>query len=98
MQHGFGKETLEGGNVKYEGGFVQSKKEGKGRFDWKDGSYYEGEVQDNQFCGSGIYHMSESNRTYEGAFVANQFDGKGKLMYNDGFVYFGDWRAGKKEG
>lgn len=49
-QHGQGEEWWdEGARTKYIGQFYKGKKQGKGRFEWADGSYYTGEFVDGQF-------------------------------------------------
>jgi hypothetical protein len=40
--HGFGKWVSENGD-KYEGNFINGKKEGNGVYSWKNGKKYEGE-------------------------------------------------------
>ena len=54
LQHGFGKETWEFGKIKFTGYHVKGEKEGKGRLEWSDGSYYDGEFKSNLFSGFGI--------------------------------------------
>ena len=39
--------------AKYEGYYVDGKKEGRGRFTWGDGSTFEGEFRDNNIHGYG---------------------------------------------
>jgi hypothetical protein len=48
-QHGYGEEQWDNGAARYKGQFYRGKKNGQGRFDWEDGSYYEGEFVDGQF-------------------------------------------------
>jgi hypothetical protein len=38
------------------------KKQGKGRYDWADGSYYEGYWFDNKINGTGEYFWSDGRR------------------------------------
>jgi hypothetical protein len=48
-QHGYGEEVWGGedsGRTRYTGTFYKGKKQGRGRFEWADGSYYEGEFID----------------------------------------------------
>ena len=42
-------------------------REGSGRMDWADGSWYEGEFRNGRMNGHGIFCDSEG-RTYEGTF------------------------------
>ena len=45
-----GEETWDdGGRTKYVGSFYKGKKQGHGRFEWADGSYYDGDFMDGQF-------------------------------------------------
>lgn len=41
------------------------KKSGKGKYVWKDGSYYDGDWVDNKITGRGKYVWSDGRR-YEG--------------------------------
>ncbi len=41
---------------------------GRGRYEWSDGSYYEGEFLDSKFSGYGVYYFAEAEKTYEGQF------------------------------
>jgi hypothetical protein len=45
--HGYGVFTWEDGR-KYEGSYVDDKKEGNGRFTWPDGRVYEGLWKDGR--------------------------------------------------
>jgi len=47
LQDGYGVETWEGGKIKFTGQYSQGKKNGEGRFDWADGSYFQGNFQDS---------------------------------------------------
>ena len=44
------------------------KKQGKGIFDWKDGSKYEGEMKDGWYHGNGKF-IYPNGVVYEGEFV-----------------------------
>ena len=46
MQHGYGEEIWDNGSAKYLGNFYKGKKSGRGRFEWEDGSYYDGDFVD----------------------------------------------------
>lgn len=90
---------------------MQGKKNGRGRYEWQDGSFYEGEFVDSMFQGKGkklwlvkllnvlgLYYFAESEKTYEGQFAQNVFEGLGKLQFKDGRCYEGNFRGGKKHG
>lgn len=49
MQHGYGEESWNKGTTKYIGQFYKGKKNGKGRFEWEDTSFYEGDFVDGMF-------------------------------------------------
>jgi hypothetical protein len=49
MQHGQGVETWDYAVNKYIGNFFKGKKNQKGRIDWENGNYYEGDFVDNHF-------------------------------------------------
>lgn len=53
LQHGYGCETWSQGKIKFEGNYVQGKKNGQGRYEWADGSFYEGEFFNSVFQGEG---------------------------------------------
>lgn len=98
LQHGFGKETWEFGKIKFSGQYVKGQKQGRGRYEWVDRSFYEGDFDNSQFSGYGTYYFAESEKTYEGYFAENVFEGKGKITFKDGRQYTGDFKAGLKSG
>ena len=51
LQSGFGEEIWgdDNGRTHYQGTFFKGKKHGRGRFEWSDGSYYEGDFVDGNF-------------------------------------------------
>ena len=78
--------------------YAFGKKNGQGKFEWSDGSYYEGELQDSLFWGQGTQYFAADEKMYEGSFAAGMFENKGRLTQKDGCVYEGDFHEGKKEG
>ena len=50
--------------AKYVGTFYKGKKNGKGRFEWEDGSYYEGDFVDGHFMGQGTYYFADIEKYY----------------------------------
>jgi len=98
QQHGYGKETWDNGRIQYTGNFHKGQKVGRGRYEWSDGSYYEGDFENGMFSGHGIYFFADSDKTYEGDFNNNHFQGKGKLTYGNGNVYNGHFDNGLQHG
>lgn len=104
MQHGYGEEiwggTEDGNNGRtcYSGAFYKGKKQGRGKFEWADGSYYEGEFAEGLFQGRGKYYFADVDKVYEGEFRLGSIEGKGIEVWNDGRRYEGDFKNGKKDG
>ena len=78
--------------------FFKGKKNGKGRFTWEDGSYYEGDFVDGHFNGLGRYYFADLDKYYEGEFRQSNMEGKGIETWADGRRYEGDFKNGKKDG
>ena len=75
--HGYGVFTWEDGR-KYEGNYVDDKKEGNGRFTWPDGRVYEGLWKDGRKHGLGTYTYADG-RTRKGEWI----DGKRSKWLNE---------------
>eukprot|EP00441_Pelagodinium_beii_P016259 CAMPEP_0197658096 /NCGR_PEP_ID=MMETSP1338-20131121/45026_1 /TAXON_ID=43686 ORGANISM="Pelagodinium beii, Strain RCC1491" /NCGR_SAMPLE_ID=MMETSP1338 /ASSEMBLY_ACC=CAM_ASM_000754 /LENGTH=1144 /DNA_ID=CAMNT_0043234607 /DNA_START=73 /DNA_END=3508 /DNA_ORIENTATION=+ len=86
--------------AKYEGPFVSSQIEGRGKFSWPDGSTYEGELLGGKRHGEGTFVAKDGSTRYEGQWSHGKRDGQGKLTYNsDGTSYYeGGWHVGQKHG
>ncbi len=69
----------------------------KGRYQWNDGSVYDGEWQDNKICGFGVYTWTDGRR-YEGSWLNNFMHGKGTYSWQDGRSYLGNYEMDKKQG
>ena len=52
--------------AKYEGDYIDGKKEGKGKLTFADGSYYEGEFKENKRNGYGKRFIKGNTLIYEG--------------------------------
>ena len=61
-KHGKGIEYYKDGNIKYEGDFVNDKREGKGKYIWEDGEYYIGEWLNDYMHGKGIEYYKDGNK------------------------------------
>lgn len=46
-------------NSWYEGDYIDGRKEGKGKYVWPDGSYYEGEWRENKINGHVIIYLKQ---------------------------------------
>lgn len=57
-------------------------KTGRGKFYYKEGSYYDGEWKDNNMHGYGKLFYANKKPAYEGQWYFDRFHGKGKV-YND---------------
>eukprot|EP00931_Biecheleriopsis_adriatica_P026363 TRINITY_DN16053_c1_g1_i1.p1 TRINITY_DN16053_c1_g1~~TRINITY_DN16053_c1_g1_i1.p1 ORF type:complete len:1165 (-),score=300.95 TRINITY_DN16053_c1_g1_i1:47-3541(-) len=86
--------------AKYEGPFVASQIEGKGKFMWPDSSTYEGELLGGKRHGEGTYVGPDRTTRYEGQWNAGKRHGQGKLTYHSDTpsYYEGGWQAGQKHG
>lgn len=73
----------------YEGEFKDGKREGYGKFNNKDGSYYyEGQWFNDKMNGKGKLYDQNNNIIYDGDFENDQTKGDVKLTI-DGFIYIG---------
>ena len=92
--NGKGKEIFIDGSFK---GIFKNGTKIKGIFQWNDGSFYEGEIKQNNFHGYGKFHWKEG-REYIGEWVEGKMHGKGVMSYLDGSKYEGEFVKGKREG
>lgn len=65
-------------NGTYEGERVDGKKQGKGKFTWKDGSVYEGEFNNDQISGQGTLTIP-SKGMYAGTFLDGKKERTGNI-------------------
>lgn len=77
-------------NGTYIGPRSNGKKEGKGKFEWKDGSIYEGEFHEDRIHGEGKLTIPGQG-SYEGMFSNGKKNGHGKYVFNNDDVYDGNW-------
>ena len=92
--NGKGKEIFIDGSFK---GIFKNGTKIKGIFQWNDGSFYEGEIKNNNFHGNGKFHWKEG-REYIGEWVEGKMHGNGVMTYLDGSKYEGEFVKGKREG
>ena len=61
---------------------LNNMRHGKGRFYYKEGSYYDGQWYNNKMHGQGTLYYPNGSIAYEGEWKQDEFDGKG-VVYND---------------
>ena len=84
-------------DYRYDGEFVNGKREGRGRLMYTVGDYYEGEWVNNLFHGNGIFATADFNAAvlphrgcrYEGKYEYGQRHGFGLFHASDGAIYEG---------
>ena len=104
---------LSNGEIKYEGNFVNGKKQGLGTyyFDkdfyviesgeklyFRKGDYYKGQWSNNAMNGKGTLYLKDGSVKYEGDFVNNKLTGKGKYYFKTGGYYIGQILNNKQHG
>ena len=88
---------MHGCPYRYDGEFVDGKREGRGVLTYSNGDNYNGEWMNNLFHGSGIFITKEFNtglaahrgQRYEGAYDYGQKHGYGLFHAGDGGIYDG---------
>lgn len=102
--HGNGVLTYSGsdekGRLKYDGGFQNGEKSGRGHQIWRDGSEYIGEWAKDTMNGKGKYtYASTSERaTDEGDFQDGKLHGQGTRLGRDKSKYVGAFVNNAREG
>lgn len=84
--------------MKYSGDFFYNRIIGEGRFEWPDGSFYEGAVKLGLRDGKGTFSMPNHESSYSGDWVKGLRQGFGKLSFKTGAFYEGDFHQGNKHG
>jgi hypothetical protein len=71
----------------------------RGKFDYPNGSYYIGDVQNNQRHGQGVIQYPNGDQ-YNGRFVNGEIDGLGLMNYAEpkDHIYYGYFKQNKKQG
>jgi hypothetical protein len=81
---------------KYEGYWVNGRREGKGTMLWSSGERYEGEWVQGKKEGKGVQTFRNGYK-YVGNFVDDRTNGEGELIDSRGTVVFkGIWKKGVK--
>lgn len=71
--------------------------DGHGRYQWPDGTTYQGQFKGGDFHGQGTYHWPDGKK-YEGEFRANKRNGHGTYSWPNGSQYSGQWQDGSRHG
>ena len=82
---------------RYEGEFLNGKKNGYGIFFNNNGDRYEGNWSNGWINGYGTYYFRDGN-IYQGYFLKAIKTGKGKFYWSDGNRYDGDWLNDERTG
>ena len=84
-------------NGRYEGEYLNGKREGKGIYKYNNGDKYEGEYKNDLKEGYGTYRFQNGD-VYTGEYKNGLFEGKGKYEYVDGDIYEGEYKEDLREG
>ena len=83
--------------LKFEGGFKDDKRSGRGKLIFKDGSVYEGFYENDFWQGLGKLNYS-SGDYFEGNFIEGKYSGIGTYISKNGEKYIGNWKDDEKNG
>ena len=81
----------------YEGELINGKKEGKGKYKYKNGCIYEGFFKNDKKDGNGIFYYPNGDR-YKGLFKDGYYQGNGIFFFHNGDRYEGEFNKNKYEG
>jgi serine phosphatase RsbU (regulator of sigma subunit) len=95
-QDGAGTFLYPGGD-KYEGAFVNKKREGKGILTTKKGEVYNGNWKGDRKNGQGDWTLPNGDK-FSGSWKNNSRNGQGKYFWVDGSSYVGDWYSNRRYG
>ena len=84
-------------NIKYEGEWLNNRKDGIGIEIYQDGSKYMGEHKNGVRQGLGTYYWADGSM-YEGEWKLNLMDGYGIYKFKDGIICSGFWASNKMNG
>ena len=94
--HGFGTYISSRGD-RYEGNWVDGRKNGQGTQEWASGDKYTGTWSDNRPHGKGQYTYANGEQ-YIGDFVRGKRNGQGSQSYVNGDAYEGHWKGDRRSG
>jgi len=82
---------------KYDGEWVQNKKEGHGVFTWENKDCYDGQWVTDKKTGQGRFTWA-SGDTYTGGWLKNKKNGTGVYTWTNGDTFEGEWIKGQQTG
>jgi hypothetical protein len=95
-QNGIGVDVDPVSKTRYEGEFVDGKKNGKGKLIDQEGNIYSGQWISEEPV-RGTYRFKNGDR-YSGNFKDRMFHGAGTMTYANGDRYTGEFKKDKKSG
>ena len=69
MRNGKGILYYKNGNIKYEGNYLNDKKDGKGKYIFEDGNYYIGHWKNDLKNGTGSEYDKNGNIIFKGEYI-----------------------------
>ncbi len=78
----------------YKGCFSGGNLEGIGRFDYLDGSFYDGDWKENKKHGKGKLIEADSISVYNGNWESDQKNGNGTFLQKGSYIIEGIWKNG----
>ena len=98
IDDGKAKIYYENGTIMYEGGLINGKFEGNGKYVYVDGDYFIGEFKNGEKNGKGIMYNKNNNIIYDGYYANDKKEGNGKLILENGEYYIGQWKNDSMDG
>lgn len=84
--------------VKFTGNFIKNRIEGKGKLEYSESEYFDGELREFKRWGPGVYVDTKKGVRYEGEWNDDQFEGEGHLVIDNQWEYKGGFKNGLKDG
>ncbi|CAM9623628.1 unnamed protein product, partial [Ascophyllum nodosum] len=97
LRHGEGEYRYPNTAFRFQGGWKNGWKEGRGVFEVEGGSTYTGEFKDGEIQGKGIKTWQDG-RYYDGEFRGGEACGEGCCTSPTGEYFIGSWLGNKRHG
>lgn len=81
-------------NDRFEGEYLDGRRNGHGVFIWASGNRYDGSFKDDHRTGRGVLTWAKKGERYEGEWRDNKPNGRGTMTTADGKAYVGIWKNG----